>query len=555
MPQHITDKAQDLVKRFRRLESKRTSQWDVHYEELTDYINPQQSDIRQVETPGTKRTSRLFASAVLNAVSTAVASISGILVPTTSRWFSIEFKDNFLNELEGVPAWLEESSNIMFEEMINSNLKTMIGRIIRDLLVIGTGNIFITAKEGVNGYNGLMFRVYQAGSYVISENHESEVDVVFQKLKMSARAAAAEWGEKKLSPKVQQLLKSKPDDEIEILHAMIPREGIYKKDISPDSKVFELPFESTYIELKTKHTISEGGFHEKAYLVPRWMVLSGEVYGRSPAMDALPEIKSLNKQRELILKGMAKAIDPPLTILDRGVVGKVKTSPGALIYQRVDGAVKPLFLQGDFQSVLLNEQKMEELIRQIFFNHLLQFPTQGASTPVTATEFSLRNEQMLRNAIPSIAIIEDELLAPLVERVFGLLLRAGQLPAPPVALLEAAEGVVKFNVKYSNPVSKAQKSAEADSLVRFVSVAVGLAEVIPGILDVFKAEEAGFFLADRFSVPKTIMRSREEVLLMNQAKAQVLLEEQRGEGLLKTTEGLRNLTPIIKTLKEGQAQV
>jgi hypothetical protein len=548
----IDDKALMLCRRFRFLEAQRTN-FDTYWQELAEFLNPQQSNIIRKDFPGQKRTKQLFASAMLNAVSTSVAAISGILVPTTSKWFDLSLRDPFLMEIEGVEEWLEICSNIMFDHITNSNLKNMIGRIIRDLLVQGTGCIFVTQKDGIGStFGGLNFMVYQVGSFIIAENHEGMIDSVFQKMEMSARAMSLQWGKENLSEKTRNLLDKTPDKMVEILHVSIPREEVNPANITLQTPMNKLPWTSIYIELTNKHLISESGFFEQAYMCPRWMVLSGEIYGRSPGMDALPEVKSLNKIRELVLKGLNKTIDPPLAVMDKGIVGKVSTTPGSIVYEKVPNSIRPIFLGIDFGTANFNEQNMENTVRQIFFNHLLQFPTQGGSTPVSATEFALRNEQMLRNAIPSISVIEEELLAPLVVRVFGILLRANQLPPPPPELMlalggpEGDGGPLGLNIQYSNPVSKAQKSAEGDSLVRFLSIATSFSEVFPNILSVIKEDKAGLFLADKMSVPKSIMRTEEELLAIEEQKAQQAQAEAEAQQSLQATEGLENVGGFLK---------
>src|SRR3546814_4077959 len=66
------------------------------------------------------------------------------------------------------------------------------------------------------------------------------------------------------------------------------------------------------------------------YMVPRWSKDAGEIYGRSPGWNALPDQKMLNEMSRTVLKAAQKAVDPPLMVADDGVLMPLRTHPGGI---------------------------------------------------------------------------------------------------------------------------------------------------------------------------------------------------------------------------------
>ena len=95
-----------------------------------------------------------------------------------------------------------------------------------------------------------------------------------------------------------------------------------------------MPFQSVYMEYETGHIISIGGFREFPYVVPRYLKASNEIYGRSPGMNSLPDVKVLNKMVEVSMKAAQKQVDPPLLVPDDAMILPIRTAPGSLNYYR-----------------------------------------------------------------------------------------------------------------------------------------------------------------------------------------------------------------------------
>ena len=89
-----------------------------------------------------------------------------------------------------------------------------------------------------------------------------------------------------------------------------------------------MPYSSIYYHKDDNHIISISGYNEFPYVVPRWLKSSSEIYGRSPSMTALPDVKMLNKMSETTIKAAQKMVDPPLLVPDDSFILPVRTQPG-----------------------------------------------------------------------------------------------------------------------------------------------------------------------------------------------------------------------------------
>jgi len=87
---------------------------------------------------------------------------------------------------------------------------------------------------------------------------------------------------------------------------------------------------SYYVLLEGHVLLSEGGFDTFPYPISRYVTGPGEIYGRSPAMMALPAIKVLNEQKKTMLKQGHRIVDPVLLTHDDGILDTLSLRPGSV---------------------------------------------------------------------------------------------------------------------------------------------------------------------------------------------------------------------------------
>ena len=315
------DQVVHLVKRKGKLKAQRGT-WESNWQELTNLVLPNEADFNTERSRGGKRTTHVYDSTGIHANEMLAAGLHGMLTNPASNWFSLRIKDdqNNLADSSEAKQWLEDTTNVILSEIAAPSVafSSHIHEYYLSLCSIGTACIFI--GDPVNR-EGVSFRAIHIEEIFIAENADGIIDTVFRSFEMTVRQIVQKWGEKSLSPRIAKMYEKKDyDKQVQLLHCVYPRE-----DMSKGKKAATmLPVASVYIDEKDKHVLAEGGFDEMPYMVSRWSKAVGEVFGRSPAMTALPDIRMLQEIMKTTIKAAQKVVDPPLLVPDDGFIMPVK---------------------------------------------------------------------------------------------------------------------------------------------------------------------------------------------------------------------------------------
>ena len=512
-----------IKKRLDRLGQERGT-WEVNWQEILDYVMPRKADVVTLRTRGEKRTEVLFDSTAITANNLLAASLQGTLTSPSLPWFSIKLRDEELNENRDVQLWLEDTARRMYDTFNETNFNTEVHEMYLDLCSIGTAALFV--EEGSKGFDtdGIHFNCLHIAEYYIEESIDGKVDTLYRKYKLTARQAVQEFGFDNVGEKIQTASKERPDHKFNFIHAVEPTAD-YER--STGKSATKLKFHSCHVCEEDKMVVRTGGYNEFPYLVPRWSKATGEIFGRSPSFNALPDIKTLNKAVEIGLKAWAKAIDPPLLVQDDGVIGRVRMTPAGITVIRNDGAVKPLQIGTNWQITDLKENQLRTAIRQAYYSDQLQLQE---GPQMTATEVQVRYELMQRLLGPTLGRFQSEFLNPLIERVFGIMYRAGALMKEP----DIIQGT-KIDVEYLGPLARSQRMEESVAIERLYSLAMNIAQIDPAIMDNIDHDEAVRLRGKLLGVPKTVLRGKDDVdnmrtMRAEQAQMAQMAQEQQALG-------------------------
>ena len=510
---------EQILKRLERLESGKQT-WEIHWQEILDYVMPRKAEVTVQYAKGSKRTEKLYDSSAIHANTLLAASLQGTLTSASLPWFHLRVRDESLNQSREVQVWLEDCRNRMYKAFNSSNFNTEVHEFYLDICSIGTS--CIETEEAENGFN---FRTLHISEYFISENHQGKIDTLYRKFEYTARQAKQKWGDA-VGPKVQEAFENNPDKKFTFIHCVMPSEEYKSK------KQSKLPFISIHIGKEDKNVVQEGGYNEMPYLVTRWSKASGEEYGRSPAYNALPDIKTLNKAVELGLKAWAKAIDPPLLVEDDGVIGRVKTTPAGMTVVRRDGAIKPLNTGARFDVSDMKETELRGAIKQAFYSDQLELQS---GPQMTATEVQVRYELMQRLLGPTLGRFQTEFLNPLIERCFAIMQR-NEMFAPAPGSLDG----IDIDIEYVGPLARSQRMEEATAVERLYEMAANLAQIAPEVMDNIDHDAAIRSRAELLGVPKNIMRDpavieeKRKAEMQQQQEAMAMQQAQQGADLAAT---------------------
>jgi hypothetical protein len=164
-----------------------------------------------------------------------------------------------------------------------------------------------------------------------------------------------------------------------------------------------------------------------------------------------------------------------------------------------------------FNLELLNAERAD--IKAAFFVDLFLMLAQLDKT-MTAREVAERAAEKMLILGPVLGRLMDELLDPIIERTFNILMRSRALPPPP-AILQGQE----YHIEYISPLARAQKMAEAKAITEMVSIVTEMSNKLPQVLDLVDADKAGREFAKIYNT-EHILRSDEEIEAIRQQRIQ-----------------------------------
>ena len=533
--QELRKLASELKNNLSRLMEKRST-WESHWQEIADLMLPRKAEITKERARGDKRSTQIFDATGIHSLELLAASLHGMLTSSANRWFSLRYKEAVLNENDEAREWLEDSIDKMYLAFARSNFQQEIFENYHDLIAFGTSCLMVEEDED----DIIRFSARHIKEIYIEENKKGLIDNVYRKFKLTVDQAIQKFGAENLSKEINNTYKSNPYDEVEICHIVRPR-SIY--DGSKQDKK-NMKFQSIYFEHGTDHVISVGGFNENPYVVSRYLKSSTEIYGRSPSMNALPDVKVLNKMVEHGLKASAKMIDPPLLVPDDSMLAPVRMTPGSLNYYRSGSRdrIEPLNI-GQNTTVTLNaENARREAIARMF--HVDQLQIQSNRT-MTATEVLQRNEEKMRILGPVLGRLQSELLSPLITRVFNILLRNGLFLQSPDILQQQ-----ELKIEFVSPMALAQRGQELQSLMRGLEIFGSLAQTMP-VMDYIDENGLVKNIIDILGLPAKVIKSDAEVEQIRTERAEQEAQQMEMQQQMAETQMAKNAAPMAKVVQDG----
>ena len=515
----MTDsRADDIIRRQEKMATDRAV-FDQHWREIAERILPRSDHFRVNRNAGDKHTERVFDATASLALDRFAAAMESMLTPRTQRWHKLRVSDPVLNEDQEVRTYLDAVTQILFAVRYSpkANFASQAHESYISLGAFGTGGMFVDDLVG----HGIRYRSIHLSELYIAENHQGAVDTVHRKFMMTARQAMQKWDAKVLPEKIVQAAEKTPEQNFEFIHAVGPRE-----DLDSTKKNYKgMPWYSCYVAMDGRTILSEGGYQSMPYAVGRYVTGPKEVYGRSPAMTVLPDIKMLNEMSKTVMRAAHKIVDPPLLLQEDGALAAFDLRPGALNYGGVNDQGQQLVhaLQTNAR-VDIGMDMMEQrrkVINDAFLVTLFQILVE--SPQMTATEAMLRAQEKGALLAPTMGRQQSEFLGPLIEREIDILARAGILPPMPKALLEQG-GLV--DIEYVSPLNKAQRADEGLAILNTLQAITPLAQIDPKVMMIFDAQQVARELADINGVPSKVMRSKEQIAAMDAQAAQAQQAQQ-----------------------------
>lgn len=491
---------------------------ETSWQDIARHNIPREATFTDTATPGVTRNRHILDSTAPRSLELFAAFLHTLMNNPAQQWarYRIRARDD-LNRDPAVKKWLDDVSKKVLARLEAANVYTHLHKAYLNLGAFGTTISFV----GDGGDGALRMQSHHLSNAVIAENEAGDVDTIHLTKQFTPRQAQQRFnpgGDDSISlgKSVDSPQRGRKHEKIRFVHSVVPVTDQVVRDLFPKRFLARgSKFASVWMNAHDRIRVGLGTFEEFPYQVARWYTVEDDVYGRSPAMTVMPDIRMSNRMSETILRGAEKIVDPPFLIPDGGIVSPIRLFPGGLSFS--DGEVTPIPLippgasRIEIGTELLKQR--QDAIREGYFVPLFITP----DSPVkTATEVLQQSDERNRAVSPMLVRIQEELLGALLMRAFSVQMRAGALPPPPPILDDTG---AELEVEYLSPLAASQKQSEGLALLRFIEQMLPWTQVDPGALDLIDVDKAGTVIGEATGIPGEVVRSKTEIKRIRAARA------------------------------------
>ncbi len=509
--------------------------------EVARFVNPRREllkDSQRYDNKGDVRGRKSYSGVPSSALGIWTDGMQGHMVSRTLRWFMSVLGHPVLSRNDEVQAYLQTYDEAMYGEFNRSNFYAILGEWFRDAGSIGTAPLY--TEEDISRGNSVMTPIHLREVF-IAENKYGEVDTTHRKFFLTARQAVDKFGEDRLHPTIVKNAEEHPEKRHEFLHAVFPNNERMYGSLLAENK----PIASVYLQKEGRVDIPDGmvikksGYDVDPYAVWRHRKNSDEIYGYSPAHDAMVSIKKAHQMDKTMLKAAQLAVEPALNIPENMRGSNQLNKPNGRNYFERGGDKASAIHNGQNYPVGIDrEERIQKIIedkyRVEFFMILAR-----AEREMTAYEIAERQSEKAVLLGPQVDRLEQEGLAKVFDVVADIAEKANRLPEPPQILIDAveqakAEGRPPILIKptFTGPLAIAQKMAFSLRPIRnYLNEVAQASVVVPSLVDHIHPDRLNEAIVDAVSPPMNILRTKDELKEKRDADAAAIAAQQQQEML------------------------
>lgn len=512
-----------LLTRWSALKTERSG-WMDHWREISDYLLPRSGRfVSSDRNKGNKRFNNIYDSTGTQALRVLGAGMMSGATSPARPWFRLTTSDPQLDESAAVKQWLAEVQRLMLMVFTKSNTYRALHSLYEELGAFGTGaSIVLPDFDDVIRHYPLTI-----GEYAVATDYRGQVATLYREFDKTVGELVGEFGRDAVSQTVRNLYdRGNLDAWVTIIHAIEPRSD--RDPSKRDAK--NMAWRSCYFEpgAQQGQYLRESGFKTFPAVVPRWSVSGGDIYGNSPGMEALGDIKQLQHEQLRKAQGIDYKTRPPLQAPTSMKNREIDSLPGGVSFvdaANPNGGIRTAFeVNLDLSHLLMDIQDVRERIRGSFYADLFLMLANSPRTDMTATEVAERHEEKLLMLGPVLERLHNELLDPLIEMTFERMLAAGIVPPAPPELQGS-----DLNIEFVSMLAQAQRAVATNSVDRYVANLGAVAQYKPDVLDKFNSDAWADAYADMLGVNPDLIVPGEQVALIRRQRAQAAQAQQAAE--------------------------
>jgi hypothetical protein len=494
--------AEDVLKRHEKALTKKEDFRSL-YDEAYEFALPQRNlydGHYDGGSTGQKKMDRVFDSTAIHSTQRFANRMQSGIFPPQRKWCRLEPGPDIPNDRkQEAQVALDVYSDKLFSALKQSNFDVAIGEFLLDLSV-GTAVMMVQPGDSVNPLNFIPVPQYLVA---FEEGANGQVDNVYRRMRLKGEAIQGQWPNAKIPAELKKKIDQNPTDDIELIEATVF-----------DQKRGDYCYHVIHKESKSELVYQRMG--HSPWIVSRYAKVAGEIYGRGPLITALPDIKTLNKTKELVLKNASLNISGVYTAADDGVLNPntVKILPGAIIPVARNGgpqgeSLRPLPRAGDFNLSQIIIDDLVKNIKRILLDESLPPDNMSARS---ATEVVERMKELSQNLGSAFGRLINETMIPLVTKILAVMDAQGSIDLP------LKVNGLEIRVTAEAPLAQAQAMEEVEKVMQYIQITQQMGQ--QGQMAV-KMDEALDYIAEELGIPQRILTSKVERMMMQQQAAEM----------------------------------
>lgn len=454
---------------------------------------------------GAKKMARVFDSTAINSTQRFANRLQSGIFPPQRKWCRLEpGSDVDPRQRDQAQAIMDVYMEKMFTVIKQSNFDIAIGEFLLDMAV-GTACMMVQPGDDVSPINFTPIPMFLV-SY--EEGANGMVDKIYRRMRMKGEAIQQQWKDADIPESLMQRITSKPTDEFDLLEATV-------FDAERGDWCYHV------IESSSKEEIVYRRMMSSPWVISRYSKCAGEIYGRGPLLTALPDIKTLNKTVELVLKNASLAVAGVYTAADDGVLNPqtVKIVPGAVIPVARNGgpqgaSLTPLPRAGDFNVSQIVINDLRQNIKRTLLDESLPPDNMSARS---ATEVVERMKELAQNLGSAFGRLINETMIPMVARILQVMDERGLINMP------LKVNGLEIKVSPVAPLAMAQNMEEINNIIQFMQITSTMGN--EGQLAV-KSGELIDYIGDKLGIPSSVRNTGAERAFLMQQQQEMMQQQQ-----------------------------
>lgn len=530
--------------------------WEEHFRLLGEYVLPRRSrfDASARSGRGPLDNRKILNSRGTLALRTLQSGMQTGITSPARPWFRLIPQDLDLVGSGDVRAYTGTVERVMRQFFQSTGAYNALHTGYGDLGLFGTDAAILDEHPKAI----FILRQQVPGEFWVIPNELNEIDGLYTETWMTVEQivgrfvyegdpmAEPDWT--RVTTTVKSLWERGQRSETVLVSRLIePRKHRDPERLTPENR----PVASIWWEQGADHdrVLRNSGYSYNPVIASRWYKQGMEPYGRSPGMDALPDVRQLQQQERDKAEAIQRMNRPPMNAATELRNHPFSLLPGAVNFTDSEAGLRPAYkVDPPIQHMRADIAETEARVNEAFYADLFLMLASSDRRQITAREIDERHEEKLIGLGPVLELQHREKLRPLILTTYDILRRRGLLPQPP----DVVAGQ-KFRIDYISMLAQAQRAVETGSIEQLAAFVGNFAAVDPLVLDKIDRDKTIDEYAQMLGSPAGMVRDDDEVRRIRAQREQQQQQQQQLEQATQIAPALKDGAEAARVLSEASA--